>query len=229
MRKILFILLILTNLYSNTEKKLPNPIVYAVLGDSIYNNVDMINELRNLKEFQVYLEEIEKYVNSVEETKIIGYKIEEGAKNISKADYLKKLRKLSKTNDFFVQNVKSNFKFALKNNDNKLFVSSVDSGLINIKRYEKKIKKYYFAHEDEIEEYGNILSMIVNGHKRVQITKEVYRAPTKAEIQYSKMKRIREKDKAKQEALHRSLEEELIHKKANIRKVQKEELKSTSR
>jgi len=229
MKQLIFILLLLTNLYSNSDKNLPNPVIYAALGDSIYNNVDKIEDLKNLNEFQVYLDEIEVYVKEVRETKAIGYKIEEGDKSIDKVDYLKKLRKLSKRNDFFIRDVESNFKYALKNNDNKLFVNSVDSGLINTKRYKKNILKYYKIHEDEIEEYGDILSMIVNGHKREKKKKNIYRAPTKEEIQYSKMKRIRQRDKAKQEALHRSLEKELIDKKKKIREVQKNELESATR
>ena len=229
MYKLLFILLLLTNLYSKTDSAIQNPVVYAALGDTIYNNVKKIESLKKLQEFQVYLDELIPYVQEVKETKAMGYKIEEGDTNISKSKYLAKLRKLSKINDFFVQNVRSNFRYALENEDNKLFVHSVDSGLVDIKRYEKDIKKYYYAHEDEIEEYGDVLSMIVNGYKsKSKKKKKVYYGLSKKELQDEKMKRIRQKDKEKQEALHRALEAELIHKKENIRKVQKRELESTS-
>ncbi len=230
MYKLLFILLLLTNLYSKTDNVTQNPVVYAVLGDTIYNNVKKIQSLKKLQEFQVYLDEILPYVQEVKETKAMGYKIEEGDASISKSEYLAKLRKLSKTNDFFVQEVRRNFKHALKNEDNKLFVHSVDSGLVDVKRYEKDIRKYYYAHEDEIEEYGDILSMIVNGYKSKskKKKKKVYHCLSKKEIQDAKIKRIRQKDKKKQEALYRALEAELINKKVNIRKVQKKELESTS-
>jgi hypothetical protein len=44
------------------------------------------------------------------------------------------------------------------------------------------------------------------------------------EIQEAKIKRIREKDKAKQESIQKALEDELIKKKKEIRKEQVEEL-----
>ncbi len=230
MYKLLFILLFISNLYSKTDNATQNPVVYAVLGDTIYNNVKKIESLKKLQEFQVYLDEILPYVKEVKATKAMGYKIEEGDTNISKSKYLTKLRKLSKINDFFVQNIRNNFKYSLKHKDNQLFVHSVDSGLLDIKRYQRDIKKYYYAHEDEIEEYGDILSMIVNGYKSKfkKKKKKVYHSLSKKEIQDAKMKRIRKKDKAKQEALNKALEAELINKKVNIRKVQKKELESTS-
>ncbi len=231
MYKLLFILLLFSNLYSKTDNAIQNPVIYAALGDTIYNNVKKIENLKELQEFQVYLDEILPYVQEVKEVKAMGYKIEEGDTSISKSEYLAKLRKLSKTNDFFVQNVRSNFRYALKNKDNKLFVHSVDSGLVDTKRYEKEIKKYYYAHEDEIEEYGDILSMIVNGYKSKFNKKQnkSYHGLSKKERLEAKMKRIRQKDRQKQEALHRALEAELMNKKANILKSQKKELEATTK
>jgi len=224
MKKLLLILF--TSFYLFAQN---NPIVYAALGDNIYNNLPAIEELQNLKEFQVYKDQILTYVEDVRSAKVMGFAIEEGDKSISKGEYLSKLRILSKINDSFVKNINANFKFALKNEDNKLFVNSVDSGLIDIKRYKKTIRTYYYKHEDDIDEYGDVLSLLINGHESVKVTKKVYKGKSKQDIQDEKMKRIRQKDKEKQEAIQKSLEDELVRKKANIRKVQKEELDSTSR
>lgn len=230
MTKLLTILLISTFLFTqNLFSKEANPVVYAALGDTIYNNASKIEDLQNLKEFQVYKDEIIKYIEEIKSVKTIGFSIENGDSTVSKGDYLKKLRKLSKTNDFYVKTVNSNFKFSVKNNDNELFVNSVDSGLVDIDRFGEDIKKYYLAHEDEIDEYGTVLGNLVSTYGRKNKNKKIRKTLTKKEIQEAKMQRIRQKDKEKQEAIQDALEAELIRKKEKIRKNKKRELESTAK
>lgn len=226
--KLLLTLLISINLLAQTTSA-DNPVIYSALGDSIYNNAKSIEELSTLKEFQVYKDKIIAYIKEVDSTKAKGFAIEDGDKSISKGEYLKELRTLSKTNDFFVQNIKSNFKYALKNEDNDIFVNSVDSGLLDTKRYEKDIRTYYYKHEDEINEYGHIMGKLVNGYESIKVKKKVYKGKSKQEVQDEKMKRIRKKDKNKQKAIQKSLEDELLKKKSKIREEQKEELRATSK
>lgn len=230
MIKLLSILLISTYIFTLTiHAKTLNPIVYAALGDKIYNNAPNIEALQELEEFQVYKDQIITYTKEVKETKAMGFAIEEGDLSIDKGDYLKTLRKLSKTNDFFVDNVRSNFKFAIKNKDNDLFVSSVDTGLLDTDRYSKDIKSYYIVHEDEIDSYGHVLGKIVSTYGPKHKKKKKLRTYTKKDIQDAKMKRIRKKDKEKQEAIQKALEDELMKKKADIRETQRKELESTAK
>ena len=224
MIKLLTILFITTFLSAQSiYAKEANPVVYAALGDTIYKNAHKIKDLQNLKEFEVYKDEIIKYIKEVELIKIIGFSIQNGNNKVSKDEYLKKLRKLSKTNDFYVQTVSSNFKYAIKNNDNKLFVSSVDSGLVDIERFGSEIKEYYKTHEDEIDEYGVVLGKLVPTYGLNIKKTKLRKAPTKEEIQDAKMKMIRQKDKEKQESIQKELEAELI------RNNQKKELESTTK
>ena len=227
MKKLLLLLFITTHLFAQSSIK--NPVVYSALGDNIYNNAQNINNLQYIKEYKVYEDKIIKYTADVNDAKKMGYAIEKGDKNISKSKYLNKLRTLSKLNDFFIKNVKNNFKTSLRDEDNKLFVNSVDSGLLNIKRYKKSIRTYYYRHEDGIDEYGSVLSKLINCDDSKKVKKKVYTGKTKQQKLDEKMRRIRKKDKDKQEAMQKSLEDELIKKKANIRKVQKEELESTAK
>lgn len=230
MNKILSTLLITAFLFTQSlfSQNL-NPVVYAALGDNIYNNASKINNLQYLKEFQIYKDQIITYSKDVEAAKTMGFAIEEGNDSINKGVYLKKLRALSKTNDFFINTVNSNFKFSIKNEDNELFVNSVDSGLIDISRHGNKIKSYYKSHENDINEYGTVLNKLVPTYGPKTHKEKTLRGPTKKEIQDAKMRRIRQKDKAKQESIQKALEDELIRKKVNIRNVQKKELESTSK
>lgn len=227
MKKLLLTLLISIPLLVQASPQ--NPVVYSALGNNIYNNEIAIEDLLELKEFQVYKDRIINYLKDVRKTKKMGFAIEKGDTSISKGTYLKKLRVLSKENDFFVKTVNSNFKFAIKNKDNKLFVHSIDSNLLDIKRYKKMICSYYYSHEDEISEYGDVLTTLIKGLESKKVKKKVYKGKTKQQVQDEKMRRIRLKDKQKQEAIQKALEAELEKKKANIRKTQKEELKSTSK
>lgn len=226
--KLLLTLLISINLLAQITSA-DNPAIYSALGDKIYKNAKQIEKLVALEEFQVYKDKIIAYVKEVKSTKAKGFAIQDGDKSISKGEYLQELRTLSKTNDFFVQNIKTNFKYALKNKDNELFVNSVDSGLLDTQRYEKDIRTYYYKHEDEINEYGHIMGKLVNGYESIKVKKKVYKGKSKQEVQDEKMKRIRQKDKNKQKAIQKSLEDELLKKKVKIREEQKEELRTTSK
>lgn len=228
MNKILLTLLISIYLFAQTLSS-EHPVVYSALGDNLYNNAEKIDELQNLKEFQVYKDKIITYIKEIGYTRTKGFAIAEGDKSISKGEYLKELRTLSKINDFFVQKINSNFKNAVKNEDNELFINSVDSGLLDTQRYKKDIRTYYYKHETDIYEYGGVMGKLINGYESVKVKKKVYKGKSTEQIQNEKMKKIRKKDKEKQESIQSALEAELVNKKANIRKPQKEELDSNSK
>ncbi|SFV51246.1 hypothetical protein MNB_SM-7-888 [hydrothermal vent metagenome] len=69
----LYFLLLSTLLFAQ------NPIVYAALGDVIYNNVDNIEKLKNIDEYKIYDEKIDKYVADVKKAKEEGFAVENGS------------------------------------------------------------------------------------------------------------------------------------------------------
>ena len=140
MKKIVLLFLLATFLLAQ------NPKVYSALGDVIYNNVDKIEKLKDIPQYTQYEKRIDSYVKEVYEVKDIGYAIEAGDKNLNKIDYLKKIRVLSKTNDFFHRTAINSFKSSMTTEDNDLFSKIVNSGLIDSEKYKGEILEYYFAH-----------------------------------------------------------------------------------
>lgn len=201
-----------------------NPKVYSALGDKIYNKVDSIQNLHKYKYFENEKEKIEDYAVVVNVIKNIGFNIDKGDHSVTKDEYLKKLRELSKTNDFYLMRVKRFFLNSIEKQDNNLFLEMIKTGLIDTTRYKAEIKKYYYQHKEDLDIKGTVIEEFVAEDEKNK--KKVYKGPTKEEIEKAKIERIRAKDREKQEAISKSLEKELKKKKEKIREEQKKELKT---
>jgi len=202
-----------------------NPNVYSALGDVIYNNVDNIEKLKNISQFSNYKKTIDSYVTEVHKTKKIGYAIEAGNRTIDKKLYLQSIRNLSKTNDFFHRTTVKLYKQAIVDQNNELFSKTINSGLIDVKKYKPEILDYYFEYCSDINATG-LIKIYLDGDKKLLKKKEISKKSkfTKKQIQEAKIKRIRKNDKEKQESIQKTLEDELIKKKSKIRKEQVNEL-----
>jgi hypothetical protein len=131
-----------------------NPKVYSALGDCIYDNVNNIEKLKEISNYSKFREKINYYVRKVKTVKELGYAVESGDRKNDKIKYLKSIRTLSKINNFFHKNVLDSFILAMRDNDNKLFIQSVNSGLIDTNRYKKEILQYYYKHSEDINSSG---------------------------------------------------------------------------
>ena len=205
-----------------------NPKVYSALGDVIYDNVDNIAKLSKIDEYKIYKQKIQKYVNQVKLTKMMGFSLENGDKSINPKEYLDKLRKLSAENDFFVRSVDASFHEALERNNSALFYQIINSGLLNTQRYKKSIIDYYFQHSQEISTEG-LIQKYLDEDAKLKAKREAQkrRYKSRKELERERIRRIRERDKKAQEALEKKLDEKLKKKKEQIREYQKEELSKT--
>lgn len=219
MLKIFFLSIFSTLLFSS------NPIVYARLGDVIYNNVQSINSLKSIQFFEPQYKEIDAYVSKVQNTKAIGFAIENGNQLVDKKDYLQSLRSLSKKNDKFIRSANVTFKSSLENEDSILFAQLVNSGLINTKKYKKEILSYYYGHEEDIDVTALIETYIEEDKKHGLSTKK-YNQYLKAKKRKEKEKiyRIRKQDIYDQIKLEKKLNDEVKRKKLEIQKERKKEL-----
>ncbi len=205
-----------------------NPPIYASLGDVIYDNAPKIKELKNFKEYKPFKEKIENYIKEVEGTKKLGFAIVQGKfedKDAKKKVYLNKLRELAKTNDFFVRSANALFESAMENRDYDLFVRIINTGLVDTQRHKDEILEFYEQNKANIQPSG-ILEEIIkkNEIKKKEVhTAEYYERLRKLKEQ-EKIRRLREKDRKRQEELQKRLEQELKKKKEQIRKEQLEEL-----
>jgi hypothetical protein len=219
MYKLLLITIFTTILFSS------NPRPYAALGDVIYNNVAKIEALSYLDAYSLYAKEINAYVSEVKATKVEGIKLEMGEPSISKKEYLNRLRKLSKTNDYFLRGIRSNYKNSMSTNNFKLFSAVINSGLMDSDKNKNEIIDYYYKHEEDIDPKG-VIEEFLNNDAKLKALKEAQKKhyKTKKMLEEEKIKRIREKDQRAQKALEMKLQNELQNKKLKIREEQKKEL-----
>ena len=216
---------IIITLFCTTFLLADNPIVYSALGDVIYNNVDNINNLKTISQYNSEINKIDDYVSSVEKTKKNGFSIQRGEKKIDKMNYLNHLRELSITNDYFVRSAKNNFKSSLSKEDSVLFFKIINSGLVDTQKYKEKIINYYFAHSEDVNTSG-VIQTYLDEDKELKVRKEtqIKSYQTKKMREEAKINRIRQNDIEKQVALEKQLEDEVKAKKIQIRQNQKSEL-----
>ncbi|MBU1658573.1 hypothetical protein KKG72_05890 [bacterium] len=202
-----------------------NPQVYSALGDVVYNNVDKIEKLKNMSSYASVYSKIDAYVQDVREAKKEGYAIEAKLENSNDRLYLKKLRELVIINNYFVRSVNSSLKISILNEDSLLFSQIINSGLIDIEKNKDDIKGYYLVHPEDVNVSGVIQTLLdEDAMLRKQREDALQWTKTKTELHEAKMKRIKENDRKKDEAIKKSLEEEVIRQKAQIRAEQKKEL-----
>jgi len=223
MRKyFLYFLLLTTLLFAQ------NPIAFAALGDVIYDNVDKIEKLKNIDEYKIYDEKIDKYVADVKKAKEEGFALENGSTAVTRKAYLNKLRTLVKTNDFFVHSVEASYDAAKKNQNSRLFSQIINSGLLDTETRKKEIIDYYFSHAQDMNTTGLIQSYLDEDAKlRAKKEAQQKRYKSKKEREAERIRQIRENDKREKERLEKKLQEELQEKKLEIREYQKEELNKT--
>lgn len=219
MYKLILITLMTTFLSAHN----PNP--YAALGDVIYDNVSNIESLKQIDSYRLYADDIDKYVSEVDEAKIQGYELEKAATSKTKNEYLNRLRTLSKTNDYFLRSINKQYKESMKKDDYKLFLQIINSGLINTQKKKKEIINYYYKNKENIDSTGVIDTFLEEDAKlRLKKDRQKKHYKAKKQLEAEKIKRIRDNDKAAQKKLEEDLQKDLNTKKAEIRKIQREEL-----
>jgi len=220
MKKVIVLFFLVTSLMAK------NPSVYSALGDIIYDNAVKIEKLKTIVEYVPSSNVIDRYLDSVRKAKEDGFKIEAGDKSIDNRQYLMKLRKLSKTNDFFVRKVYKTYKMAIKNEDSWLLSEMINSGLMDTKKCKEEIIDYYMTHSDIMETKG-VIQLYLDEAEKLKAEKQASKAKrnlTREEILNAKIRRLRENDKLKQDAIKKSLEKEVAQEKVKIRENQIKEL-----
>ena len=135
------------------------PKVYSSLGDKIYDNAPKIEKLSKIKEYKEFEDKIDNYIKDVKDAMSLGYALEyKLSKNNEK--YLKQLRELAKTNDFFVKSANSMFKKSMKTDNYELFVNIIDTGLIDLDRNKEIILEYYNANKNNIPLRGKLKELV---------------------------------------------------------------------
>lgn len=223
MKHLILSLLLVTLLFSNS-----NPKVYAALGDVIYNDDAHITNLVQLNSMKKYEKRIKKYLSATKTAKEMGFKIEKGDKTISNKEYLSTLRELSKEHDFFIRRVNSIYLQSMDSVDLTTFSYLSQCSLIDFSSDREKVLEFYKVYKEDINstEVDAVMfeqeMIIKNAH-----TKNVVKNDSNSSLPKpvsSKIKRIREKERAKEKAKTEAIEKETKRRKQEVQEKQKEEL-----
>lgn len=201
-----------------------NPRAYSAIGNPIYDSAPKILNLKHIPQYKEFEVKIDNYYFDVDDVKDMGFEVD-GNKRAKSKEYLGRLRALIKTHDFFIKVAHGGYHSSIKDEDSQLFSDIINTGIIDTQKNKREIIRYYLKHTDEINPKG-IIQQYLDEDEKLRREAQARRdaMPTKKSIQEAKIKRLQEKDRARKLAREKALEKELMQKKLDIRKNQKEEL-----
>lgn len=218
MLRLLFLSIFFILLSTASLQAVYNPKPFSQIGDPIYNNIIYIEKLHVIERYKIFKKKIKAYSNDVSKAKKLGFLVQEHKED--KLRYLKLLRSLLLTNDFFIRTIKTDFLKALEEKNVALFSTTVESGLLDIQKYRAEILVFYKHHKDDVPLGENITRLLdEEAKKKARYSKR----KTKKQIAKEKIQRVRESDAKKQKELEERLTNELKKKKERIREEQEKE------
>ncbi len=218
MKYIVFLLLFSTLAFAE------NPKVYSSLGDEIYDNVENIVKLKEMREFKSDSREITRYRSDVLKIKQIGFDLENDKSSMDKSEYLATLRALSAKSDVYVNKTNVLLRKSIQNENSKEFNALLGTGLIDLTKNKIDILNYYKAHKTELVKSSAIEKLIAQERELKKSRAKARAKSSKNSVEKKRVQRIRASDKRKREALERELQEENDKKKLEIRNDHRREL-----
>ena len=202
-----------------------NPKSFAALGDVIYDDVSVFEQLKTLPSMQSFVKAIEDYTTEAEKAKKMGFRIDAKDKSIDAKSYLAALRKLSVEHDEIMEKSTKHFKEAIQDEDGETINAMINYGIIDSDNYKKQLIHYYEAfHEDQNlsslnELYSTYLSTLAKD-KGVTLTEEQREQLENEE----NIRRMRAHKAAKDSAFKKSVKDEQAREKKKVLDEQKKEL-----
>jgi len=202
-----------------------NPKAFAALGDVIYNDVDKFEALKNMASMQDTKMSIDSYIDSAKSAKKMGHALDSKTGGIDSKSYLKVLRELSIERDAIISSSRDRFKEAIADEDGVTVNGMVANGVINAESYEKELLNYYeeFGEDQNLSSVEPMYMRYLNSLK-----KDTNRSLTQEQLDAldneARIKRMRAKNKAKEDALTRSVDEQQKKDKQEVLNEQKKAL-----
>lgn len=213
-----------------TAALMANPVIYAGLGDIVYDNVPKIEALSEVGAMTNERPKIDQYLQMCADTKTAGYALDKGPRDEAKEhNYLVILRKLNAQYEYYVHVAHTALNNSMADNDYANFSGLIQTGLIDIDKNGDEIVAFYEGHKGmgtlvEVEDYIEYQTKMKKLEKREQTQRhEVYKSYKQRRIE-----QVRERQEAKKEARLQEVNEEADRKKEELRRMQQEELNQLS-
>ena len=202
-----------------------NPKAFAALGDVIYDDVAKFEDLKNMASMQDAETSIDSYITSAQSAKKMGLALDAKTDGIDAKSYLKVLRELSIERDTIISSSRDRFKEAIADEDGVTVNGMLSNGIINAENYKKELLNYYeeFGEDQNLSNveplYLEYLASLKKDDNVLLSQEQIEALDNKARVT-----RMREKNKAKSEALARSVEEQKKQDKKEVLDEQKKAL-----
>jgi len=219
---LVFMPLLVLSLFAAT----PQP--FHRLGDKLYNSVDALEKIKNLKALEKEKGMITSYLNGIKRVKEEGFVLQREPTKALRSAYLKDLRDYSKRYDAILRMLQSRYETAIENEDSALFAALVNSGFIDQKQEREAIIRYYFGHQKDIEPTGRLATIVLDAKLQKKELQKERRYDAKRAKDLAKIQRIRKEDQRKKATIEKKLQEELQKKRKELKQYEHKEL-STSK
>ena len=219
MKKYLLLLTVTLTLFAQ------NPKSFAALGDVIYDDVDKFENLKNLASMQDFQAAIDTYIASADTTKKMGFAVDAKESSVDGKSYLKALRALSIERDAIILSSRDRFKEAMTDEDGITINGMLGYGVIDSENYKTELISYYeeFGEDQNLSNVEPLYMQHLASLKKDNNT-SLSQAQREARENEARVKRMRAKNKANEEALARSVEEQQKRDKMNVLNEQKKAL-----
>jgi len=206
-----------------------NPAAFAGLGDVIYNDMGMFEELGKLDAMHDQKEAIDAYIESANANKDLGFALDAKNEPAASERYLKELRRLSEEHDTIMTNARYRFKEAISDEDTATITGMIAIGAIDPKQYKGELIHYYEEFSEEqnlsvIEPLYTEYQRSLPSEQNLTQPSASYPAEPDAWKKEELLKRMRAQQKAKSEAVERAVRKEEAREKEKVMEKQKKEL-----
>ena len=204
-----------------------NPLSFATLGDVVYNDAKKFDEIKELEAMHDIRVAINNYVKLSDDTKKLGFSVDNKDKGADAKSYLKSLRKLSAAHDVIDVKIQKRFNEAMTDEDSHTVNAMVQYGVIDAVNYEKQLITYYkeFNEDYNLSALKTIYDQhLVNTQSDKKPSSGVSSATREKQSNDAALERARAHRKLKQDNLEREVQEEQDREKKRVLREQKEAL-----
>ena len=218
MNKYLFSLIFSLALYAQ------NPVAFSALGDVVYNDIAKFEQLKELSSMRDYIPVVDDYIEAAKKSKTMGFAVDAKDQSITAKAYLNMLRVLSAEHDSIMSGARERFEEAMQDEDGETVTAMIKIGIIDPQVYNSQLVQYYEEYAEE--QNLSVIEPLYREYER-RLADDQNRSKsfnTEALKKEELLKRMRATEKARSEALERSVSEESEREKRKVMNDQKKEL-----
>lgn len=204
-----------------------NPKIYSGLGDMIYDNMESMSRLSDIKAMAKYNESIDAYLEKCQEVRKNGFDLEKNKPTpVETKAYLNSLRSLEKEHAYYLRMTNAALLQAIHNNDYETYSELIKSGLIDIEKNSDNIIGFYLQNRNE----NNSLVEVEDFMKyQEELKKRENQEAARRQSLYrryrqQRINQIHKRQAQKKAAITKSIEDERERTKLDVYKKQEEEL-----